>query len=383
LIAFNVPHVPEISKTHALRALESEHQQGDGYFTKRVSGILSELLGGGHVLLTTSCTHALEMASMLLNLGPGDEVIMPSYNFTSAAISVAKFGAKPVFVDIDPVTKCIDLDQTEEAISPWTRAISWVNYAGMSPNIESLKDLAREYDLFLIEDNAHGLGGKYNNKPLGSFGDFAVQSFHATKNIQCGEGGALVINNPEFIERAEIIREKGTNRSKFIRGEVQKYQWVDHGSSYLMPEVLAAILLGQLESLEFIQSRRQIICAKYKELNFSEGSMSILTEALSVAHMYFIEFKQETRADAFRIWMKKNGIDVRTHYQPLHNSLFGRRFASIISEMSNSEMTSKTLIRLPIWPGLQDSDLHRINAKATTFFNDLNFGRSNETSRFV
>ena len=150
-----------------------------------------------------------------------------------------------------------------------------------------------------------------------------------------------------------------------------------------MPEVLAAILLGQLENLEFIQSRRQVICAKYKELNFSEGSMSILTEALSVAHMYFIEFKRETRADAFRIWMKKNGIDVRTHYQPLHNSLFGRRFASIISETSNSEMTSKTLIRLPIWPGLPDSDLHRINAKATTFFNDLNFGRSNETSRFV
>lgn len=367
LIAFNVPHVPEISKTYALRALESEHQQGDGYFTKRVSGVLSELLGGGHVLLTTSCTHALEMASMLLDLGPGDEVVMPSYNFTSAAISVAKFGAKPVFVDIDPVTKCIDLGQAEEAINSRTRAISWVNYAGMSPNILSLKDIARDYGLFLIEDNAHGLGGKYNNKPLGSFGDFAVQSFHATKNIQCGEGGALVINNPEFIERAEIIREKGTNRSKFIRGEVQKYQWVDHGSSYLMPEVLAAILLGQLESLEFIQSRRQIICAKYRELNFSAGSMSILKEALSVAHIFFLQFNEENIADAFLTSMRRGGVDVRTHYQPLHNSRFGSRYECMMQGKSYSEKVSKTLIRLPVWADLNQSDLENIFATSIKF----------------
>ncbi len=247
MIPFNVPYVSEASKQYVLEALASRHQQGDGPFTAKASKIVSDLVGGGHVLLTPSCTHALEMASMLANLGPGDEVILPSYTFTSAATAVTKFGATPVFVDIEMETKGIDVNQVREAITPRTKAISWVNYAGVAPDVEGLQSLAKEFNLILIEDNAHGLGGTFKGKPLGSFGDFATQSFHATKNIQCGEGGALIINNRRFIERAEIIREKGTDRSKFIRGEVQRYQWVDQGSSYLLAESLAAILLGSLE----------------------------------------------------------------------------------------------------------------------------------------
>jgi dTDP-4-amino-4,6-dideoxygalactose transaminase len=257
LIPFNVPYVPEISKQYVLEALESNHQQGDGPFTEQASKIVSNLVGGGHVLLTPSCTHALEMASMLANFGPGDEVILPAYTFTSAATAVTKFGATPVFVDIERVTKGIDVNQVRESITPRTKAISWVNYAGVAPDIDELQRLAKEFDLLLVEDNAHGLGGSYKGKPLGSFGDFATQSFHATKNIQCGEGGAIVINNPKFIERAEIIREKGTDRSKFIRGEVQKYQWVDQGSSYLLAESLSAVLLGQLELFDEIQEYRR------------------------------------------------------------------------------------------------------------------------------
>ena len=218
MIPFNVPYVPEASKRYVLEALESNHQQGDGPFTAKASKMVSDLVGGGHVLLTPSCTHALEMASMLANIGPGDEVILPSYTFTSAATAITKFGATPVFVDIEMETKGIDVNQVRDAITPRTRAISWVNYAGVPPDIEGLQSLAKEFNLLLIEDNAHGLGGSYKGKPLGSFGDFATQSFHATKNIQCGEGGALVINNPKYIERAEIIREKGTDRSRFVRG---------------------------------------------------------------------------------------------------------------------------------------------------------------------
>ena len=258
-----MPYVPEESKKYVLEALESNHQQGDGPFTSKASKIVSNLVGGGHVLLTPSCTHALEMASMLANIGPGDEVILPAYTFTSAATAVTKFGATPVFVDIETETKGIDVSQVREAITPRTKAISWVNYAGVAPDIEGLQSLAKEFNLLLIEDNAHGLGGSYKGRPLGSFGDFATQSFHATKNIQCGEGGALVLNNSKYIDRAEIIREKGTDRSRFIRGEIQKYQWLDEGSSYLLAESLAAVLLGQLEEFSKIQEARESTIERY------------------------------------------------------------------------------------------------------------------------
>ena len=311
MIPFNVPYVSEASKQYVLEALESNHQQGDGPFTAKASKIVSGLVGGGHVLLTPSCTHALEMASMLADIGPGDEVILPSYTFTSAATAVTKFGAKPVFVDIEMETKGIDVNQVRDAISPRTKAISWVNYAGVAPDIEGLQNLAKEFNLILIEDNAHGLGGSYKGKPLGSFGDFATQSFHATKNIQCGEGGALVINNPNFIERAEIIREKGTDRSKYIRGEIQRYQWVDQGSSYLIAETLAAILVGQLEEFSRIQDLRKAIwrtfytCLTEKDFQCDSYISKLLLSAQEVSHIFYVEVPNPVDRDFVRK-LKKN-----------------------------------------------------------------------------
>lgn len=360
LIPFNVPYVPEISKRYVLEALESSHQQGDGPFTTRASKLVADLVGGGHVLLTPSCTHALEMASMLANLGPGDEVILPSYTFTSGATAITKFGATPVFVDIEMATKGIDVNQVREAITPNTKAISWVNYAGVAPDIEALQSLAKDFNLLLIEDNAHGLGGEYKGKPLGSFGDFATQSFHATKNIQCGEGGALVINNPDFIERAEIIREKGTDRSKFIRGVVQKYQWVDQGSSYLLADSLSALLLGQLENFSEIQLLRKNICASYSGLKIPKQYESSSDIASEVAHMFYLQFNSELETEGFISKMKDFGISVATHYEPLHASTFGKKYPSETRSFLNSKNTAKKLVRIPVWVGLGEQNLEKI-----------------------
>lgn len=360
MIPFNVPYVPEASKRYVLEALESNHQQGDGPFTAKASKMVSDLVGGGHVLLTPSCTHALEMASMLANIGPGDEVILPSYTFTSAATAITKFGATPVFVDIEMKTKGIDVNQVRDAISHKTKAISWVNYAGVAPDIEGLQSLAREFNLLLIEDNAHGLGGSYKGKPLGSFGDFATQSFHATKNLQCGEGGALVINNARFVERAEIIREKGTNRSKYLRGEVQKYQWVDQGSSYLLAESLAAVLLGQLENFDLIQYSRKKIAKKYTDMNFADLRVSNSQDALDVAHMFYLQFNDAQQAETYLDLMKQHGISVSSHYQSLHSSKFGQEFSEKNQLMENSEKISKRLLRIPLWFAMKENHVNEI-----------------------
>jgi dTDP-4-amino-4,6-dideoxygalactose transaminase len=366
LIPLNIPYVPEASKKYALEVLESSHQQGDGPFTKRASSKVSDLTGGGHVLLTPSCTHALEMASMLSDIGPGDEVILPAYTFTSAATAVTKFGAIPVFVDIESSTKGINIEQVHESITSKTKAISWVNYAGIAPDVEALKNLARDYNLILIEDNAHGLGGNFKGKPLGSFGDFAAQSFHATKNVQCGEGGALVINNRKFIERAEIIREKGTDRSKFMRGEVQKYQWVDHGSSYLLAENLAAILLGQLEQITEIQRRREYIFNRYNqelrnwagennfELNFIRSS------DVHTAHMFYLVAETQQSRDS--LIQKLHGLEIQAsfHYQSLADSIMGSKYGSPTKLLQISQRMSNQLLRLPLYFGLEVETQSRI-----------------------
>ena len=362
MIPFNVPYVPEISKQYVLEALVSSHQQGDGPFTAIASKLVSDLVGGGHVLLTPSCTHALEMASMLANLGPGDEVILPSYTFTSAATAVTKFGATPVFVDIEMQTKGIDVNQVREAITPKTKAISWVNYAGVAPDIDGLQNIAKEFDILLIEDNAHGLGGSYQGKPLGSFGDFATQSFHATKNIQCGEGGALIINNDKFRERAEIIREKGTDRSKFIRGEVQKYQWVDHGSSYLLAEALSAILVGQLENFAKIQNYRSHIHERYVKA-FSNFQREVSTKnETEVAHLFYLELNSSLELGKLKKKLEIAGVNANTHYQPLHNSQFGQGKSKGGRSFQNSLKVADTLLRLPIWYGLDTTSVDEIIA---------------------
>ena len=371
MIPFNVPYVPEISKKYVLESLESNHQQGDGPFTARASKMVSDLVGGGHVLLTPSCTHALEMASMLANIGPGDEVILPSYTFTSAATAITKFGATPVFVDIELKTKGIDVNQVRESITPRTKAISWVNYAGVAPDIEGLKSLAHEYDLLLIEDNAHGLGGSYKGKPLGSFGDFATQSFHATKNIQCGEGGALVINNPEFIERAEIIREKGTNRAKFLRGDVQKYQWVDQGSSYLLAEVLAAQLTGALENFKEIQSARIDLFDSYARVvqlipNLLDSSQDFNMSEQNVAHMFYVQLETTLQREALRKYLLEHQVNTYFHYQPLNASQMGLKTSRALRECQNSKNFAETILRFPIWVGLENSKILNLLEKLQT-----------------
>ena len=371
MIPFNKPYIPEASKKYAEEVLESDHQQGDGPFTKRASKMVSDLVGGGHVLLTPSCTHALEMASMLGNFGPGDEVILPSFTFTSAATAVTKFGATPVFVDIDPITKGIDVNRVADAVTDKTVAISWVNYAGVAPDIEALQSISEEHDLLLIEDNAHGLGGSYRGKPLGSFGDFATQSFHATKNIQCGEGGALVINSPKFIDRAEIIREKGTDRSKFIRGEVQKYQWVDQGSSYLLADFLAALLVGQLENFEEIQENRKKIANRYSQIKIPEAIISSSQEVINVAHMFYIKFPEESLREEFRSDMLKAGVSVSAHYQPLHNSVFALKNHIKFSKAEIAEDFSRTQIRLPLWCGLSGVQVTKIISEVELFMQSI------------
>ena len=339
LIPFNLPYVPEVSKQYVLEALESSHQQGDGPFTAKASKMVSDLVGGGHVLLTPSCTHALEMASMLANIGPGDEVILPSYTFTSAATAITKFGATPVFVDIEMETKGIDVNQVRQAITPKTKAISWVNYAGIAPDINGLKILAKEFDLILIEDNAHGLGGSYQGEPLGSFGDFATQSFHATKNIQCGEGGALVINNSKYVERAEIIREKG--------------------SSYLLAEVLAAQLLGQLESFDKIQSSRKKTCESYESSlgGYSQQNNSNIRN--NAFHMYYIEINPSELMSVREKLISANILTV-THYQPLHLSKFGTKLGTDRLQLPNSKLVSSSLLRIPLWMGMSEKIVAQI-----------------------
>ena len=366
LIPFNVPYVPQRSQRYVMESINSEHLHGDGEYTQKASRIIKELVGGGSVLLTPSCTHALEMASMLAGIGPGDEVILPSYTFPSAATAVTKFGGIPVFVDIDAKSKFIDLEQVKSAINKKTKAISWVNYAGVTGDIKDLIEIAHNNHLLLIEDNAHGLGGVHELGNLGSFGDFSVLSFHGTKNVQCGEGGALVINNSDYFDRAEIIREKGTDRRRFIRGEVQKYQWVDLGSSYLLAEPLAAMLLGQLEEFDSIQeSRKQIWGVYYKALKDKEVleiPNLYLTELENVAHMFYFEVKNPSLRNQILDESERRGIKINAHYQPLHNSKAGMKFGRAQYTYENSIMTSRNLLRLPLYRDLQESQAQEVIA---------------------
>jgi dTDP-4-amino-4,6-dideoxygalactose transaminase len=364
-IPFNLPYVPTVSQGYVMESIKSKHLHGDGEFTQKSSKIIQSLVGGGNVLLTPSCTHALEMASMLAGIGPGDEVIIPSYTFTSAATAIAKFGGIPVFVDIDAETKFIDLDQLKSAITPKTKAISWVNYAGVAGDVEKLIEIARTHEILLIEDNAHGLGGVHElGRRLGSLGDFATLSFHGTKNVQCGEGGALVVNNSDYLERAEVIREKGTDRKKFVRGEVQKYQWVDSGSSYLLAEPLAAMLLGQLEEFDDIQKARKRIWSTYyealKDIEFLQLPNSHLSELESVAHMFYFEVEGALLKSQILQASESRGIKINSHYQPLHNSQAGLKFGIANHTYENTIKTAQNLLRLPLYPELQPSQIEKV-----------------------
>ena len=347
-------------------AIEHGHISGDGPFSKKCQLLLEQVLGVHKVLLTTSCTHALEMAAMLLDLKPDDEVIVPSFTFVSTVNAFVLHGARPVFCDIRPDTLNLDESQLERLITPRTRVIVPVHYAGVGCEMDAILDIANRRGIAVVEDNAHGLLGKYRGKYLGTFGCMATQSFHETKNFTCGEGGALLINDPRYFERAEIIREKGTNRSRFFRGQVDKYTWVDMGSSYLPSDILAAFLYAQLEARESIQNRRRMVWEYYAQhlKDWAQNSgvrLPIVPEHCEQPfHMFYLLIPSLIARQALIAHLKDRGIMSVFHYQPLHLSEMGRRFGGKPGDCPVTENVSDRLLRLPFYNDLSERVLGRV-----------------------
>jgi dTDP-4-amino-4,6-dideoxygalactose transaminase len=365
-INFNKPGCRGKEIRYVTEAIESGHISGDGLFTKRCHALLEEILNVPKVLLTTSCTHALEIAALLLDIQPGDEVIVPSFTFVSTVNAFVLRGARPVFVDIRPDTLNMDEKQLEQIITSQTKAIVPVHYAGVGCDMDGILQLALYHGIPVIEDNAHGLFGKYKNKYLGTFGCLATQSFHETKNYTCGEGGALLINNPQYIERAEIIREKGTNRSRFFRGEIDKYNWVDLGSSYLPSDILAAFLYAQLEDRESVQAKRREIWNYYYEhlLAWANDAGARLPfvpgDCEQPYHMFYLLMPSFETRQALIGYLKEQGILSVFHYLPLHLSPMNRRNQSKQNDCPVTADVSNRLVRLPFYNDLSMSDLDQV-----------------------
>lgn len=351
---------------------------GDRAFTKKSERLLEQqLANNSRVLLTTSCTHALEMAAILLNLEPGDEVIVPSYTFVSTALAFHMQGARIVFADIRADTLNLDEKQLENLITERTRAIVVVHYAGVACEMDEILSIAAQHNIVLVEDNAHGLYGKYKGRYLGTIGQLATQSFHGTKNITCGEGGALIVNEPDLIERAEIIREKGTNRAKFFRGQVDKYSWVDKGSSYVMSDILAAFLFGQLEKSEFIQAQRKKTWDFYRvELSswadINEVQLPIIPDYCEQTyHMFYLMMPNLEARSHFIEHCRKNSVTSVFHYLPLHSSVMGREIAPSQTPLNVSDDVSERLVRLPLYPNLSCEEQEKIVRVSKQFCSHL------------
>lgn len=361
-IPFNRPSLVGKELEYIAQAAANGHISGDGEFTARCHRLLEETLSVKKALLTTSCTHSLEMSALLLNIQPGDEVIVPSFTFVSTINAFVLRGARPVFADIRPDTLNLDENKVEGLITKRTKAILLVHYAGVACEMDDLTHLANDFGLPIIEDNAHGLFGKYKDKPLGTFGRFSTQSFHETKNFSCGEGGALLLNNSADIERAEIIREKGTNRSRFFRGQVDKYSWVDVGSSFLPSDMLAAFLLAQLEERERIQNRRKQIWQTYFEqlADWAEinkvGLPTIPSTCEQSYHMFYLLLPSLAVRQELIAHLRRAGILSVFHYLPLHLSIMGRKFGGAEGDCSVTEDISDRLLRLPFYFSLTEEE---------------------------
>jgi dTDP-4-amino-4,6-dideoxygalactose transaminase len=359
-IPFNKPYMTGKELWYISQAHAKGHLAGDGVFTQKCNAWLENLVGCDKALLTHSCTAALEMAAILAELEPGDEVIMPSYTFVSTANAFVLRGAVPVFVDIRPDTLNIDEQQIEDAITSKTKAIVVVHYAGVACEMDTIMNLADKHGLLVIEDNAQGLESTYKGRPLGSIGHLAAVSFHETKNIISGEGGALLINSQKFSERAEMIREKGTNRSQFFRGQVDKYTWVELGSSYLPSELVAAFLWAQMEEAEHITQRRLNIWNTYHQWFASleeQGKLRrpiIPSDRKHNAHMYYLLLPDLEHRRAFIKSLKALGIGAVFHYVPLHDSPMGMKYGRASGDLKNTQELSNRLVRLPLWLGLED-----------------------------
>ena len=363
MIPFNRPYLADREREYMIRAVESGHTSGDGPFTRRAGDLVSALVGGGTTLLTTSCTHALEMTALLLDLKPGDEVILPSFTFVSTANAYVLRGAVPVFVDCRPDTLNIDERAVEAAVTVRTRAIVVVHYGGVACDMKAVAKVAQHHGLAVVEDNAHGLGASYEGRPLGSLGVLAAQSFHATKNVQCGEGGALVINDPALRERAEILREKGTDRSRFFRGQVDKYRWMDAGSSYLPSDVLAAGLTAQLEAFGTIQRKRRTVWdayhAAFAGLPYDRPTVPAGCE--HAAHLYYLLASDLDTRQALLRHLATRGVQGTFHYQPLHSAPAGLRYGR--TGPGGCPVTidvADRLVRLPLYAGLTQPEVARV-----------------------
>ncbi len=365
-IPFNWPAAMGRELEYITMAVETAGIGGAGEFAAKCQALLESELGVKKALLTTSCTAALEMAALLIDTQPGDEIILPSFIFTSTANAFALRGAKPVFVDIRPDTLNVDEKQIERRLSKRTKAIVAMHYAGVGCELDAIVDLARDRSIALIEDNALGLFGKYKGRNLGTFGCLATQSFHETKNLSCGEGGALLINDDRFIERAEIIREKGTNRARFFRGEVDKYTWVDLGSSYAPSDILAAYLLAQLEMRQKIQKLREDIWNFYSEhlREWAErcgARLPVVPDHTDQTyHMFYVLMKTGEDRDRLMAHLRQAGMQSVFHYLPLHLSKMGQSFGGKKGDCPVTESVSERLLRLPFYNTLTKGELTRV-----------------------
>jgi dTDP-4-amino-4,6-dideoxygalactose transaminase len=365
-IMFSRPFVAGLEAGYLLEVLRSTVWHGDGGFTARATDWLRTYTGAAEALLTTSCTHALEMAAILLDLGPGDEVVCPSFTFPSTATAIAIRGATPVFVDIRPDTLNIDPVAAEAAITDRTRAIFVVHYGGIAADVAEFQRLCAKHGLALVEDNAHALGASWQGRHLGTFGTFGAQSWHDTKNISCGEGGALLINDASFRARAEAIREKGTDRSRFLRGEIDKYSWVDVGSSYLPSDLLSAILLAQFERFEQIQGLRSAVWQAYDEQlggwadTLGVTRMSVPDGCIHPAHLYFLIMPTLGDQHGLIEHLRAENIVATFHYQPLDSSPAGLRYGRTPAPCTVTANSSQRVVRLPLHPGMSEADASRV-----------------------
>ena len=374
MISFNVPPYVGKEKEYVSQAIDNHKICGDGEFTKKCSAWIEEKTGTEKALLTTSCTHATEMAALLCDIQPGDEIIMPSYTFVSTADAFVLRGAKVVFVDIRPDTMNIDEKKIEAAITKKTKAIVPVHYAGVSCEMDTIMDIARRHNLCVIEDAAQGVMSRYKGKALGTIGDFGCYSFHETKNYSMGEGGALLIKNADMIESAEILRDKGTNRSKFFRGQIDKYTWVNYGSSYLPSELNAAYLWAELEEADKVNENRLASWNHYYE-GLSELSeqgkidLPVVPEGCEHnAHMFYIKAKDLEERTRLISFMKEQGVGCVFHYIPFHSAPAGRKCGRFYGEDVYTTRESERLMRLPMYYGLEAEQIDYVIDKIKEFY---------------
>jgi dTDP-4-amino-4,6-dideoxygalactose transaminase len=374
-IPFNRPFIAGKELFYIAQAvMDNSHTAGDGPFTKKCQTWLEERLGCRKVFLTHSCTAALEISAILADIQPGDEIIMPSYTFVSTANSFVLRGGVPVFIDIRPDTLNIDENLIETAITSRTRAILPVHYAGISCNMDIIMDIAGRHNLFVIEDAAQGIMSSYKGRQLGTIGHFGAFSFHETKNIISGEGGALLVNDEKFVERAEIVREKGTNRSKFFRGQVDKYTWVDVGSSYLPSDIIAAFLYAQMENADQIIAKRNLIYAMYlKGLRplAEKGYIQLpatLNDCCSNNHMFYIITRSLKERKELARFLRGKGILAVFHYVPLHSSPAGKLYGRISGKLEITERVSESLLRLPLYHEMTNEDIDSVIENIKSFY---------------